>query len=113
MKKIIVIAFAFSLISTSAFAANTFTSDGASTAVEGVLAGFKTSKLVAVTCNSVLQSYAATSDHVNGTRIFGVASGDPLLYYKDKTDTELASGSNVTGANADTDSATVSTWSKL
>lgn len=111
MKKIMLIAFAFSLLSTSAFAQQTFTST-ANTAVTGVLTGFKASKQVVVACTAAAQTYAATSDHMNGTRAFGVSSGDPLIYFREKTDTEV--GTNVAaGDNTASDSSNFAGWSSL
>jgi len=100
MKKVILIGFALSLLSTSAFAAD-FDSDG-NTSVSGVLLGFKTSKQVIVTCNSIAQTYAAAADHLNGTRVYGTASGDPLLYFMEKTTDEI--GTNVASTKLGTTS---------
>ena len=93
MKKIMLISFAFSLLSTSAFAADPTSFTSAGGVGTGVVAGFKASKQVVVACNSSTQSYAAAADHMNGTRVFGAASGDPLIYFMDKTTAQV--GTNV------------------
>lgn len=40
---------------------------------------------VMITYNGVVQSYGISSQHLNGTRIFGSGSGSASLYYKTKT----------------------------
>jgi hypothetical protein len=114
MKKVIFIGFALSLLSTSAFAATDF--DSAGGAGTGVLTGFKASKQVIVTCNSVAQTYAAAADHMNGTRVYGTASGDPLIYFMEKTTTQI--GDNVADDELSTTSDStafigVAGWSSL
>lgn len=114
MKKTILIAFAFSMISTGAFAAGPteFTST-ANTTLGGVLAGFKASKQVVVACTAAAQTYGAAADHLNGTRSYGVSSGDPLIYFREKTDAEI--GTNVAAADigAVSDSSAFAGWSSL
>jgi len=110
MKKVMLIGFALSLFATNAFAATAFDSVGNHGATE-VLQGFKTSKMVIVAVNAEVQTYAAAADHANGTRVYGTASGDPLIYFIDKT----TDGSNdaVTAVGTASDSALFSSWSSL
>lgn len=111
MKKIILATFAFSLIATSAFAAaSEFTSVGGVGATT-VLQGFKTSKMVVVAVNANLQSYAAAADHANGTRVFGVSSGDPLVYFMEKTPDGTNTAATELGAGSDSTAFTA--WSSL
>jgi hypothetical protein len=114
MKKIILIGFAFSLLSTGAFAATTFTSSGADTTVAGVLVDFKASKQVSVIVLSAPQTYGAISDHLNGTRIYGTASGDSLLYFNE-TDKTAGTQATATDLSASDSSAFVNAagWSAL
>lgn len=74
-------------VGSASAASATFTSEGTTTDLAhdpSVLTGFKTSKQVTVAVNASKQSYAAAADHINGTRVFGTASGDPLIYYFEK-----------------------------
>ena len=115
MKKTILIGFAFSLLATTALAQEDFTSEG-NTNVTGVLLGFKASNNVTVACNSDVQTYAATSDHLNGTRIYGTASGDPLIYFNeaDKTAGTLDAGDTLGTTASDSDAFVDATnWSAL
>jgi len=115
MKKIILMASAFTLLGTSAFAAETtFNSTGAAPAVVAgsVLAGFRASKEVEVVCNANTAQYSVVSDHKNGARIFASASGSPLIYFSEKTATQV--GSNVgAGKVSKSDSSEFSSWSTL
>ena len=113
MKKTIVIAFAFALMSTSAFAAGptSFTSTGG--VGTGVLAGFKASKQVVVACTAAAQTYAAAADHMNGTRSYGVSSGDPLIYFREKSSTEIGTNVAATDVGSKSDSSAFSGWSSL
>lgn len=112
MKKIIFATFALSLLATSAFAAGTeFTSNGG-VGTNPVLQGFKTSKMVVVSTNVNLQSYAAAADHANGTRIFGVSSGDPLIYFQEKATVDGTNQATTALGNG-SDSGAFSGWSSL
>ncbi len=111
MKKIMLIGFALSLFATNAFAATTaFDSAGDHGSTE-VLQGFKTSKMVIVAVNAEVQTYAAAADHANGTRVYGTASGDPLIYFTDK----VTDGANdaVDKVGSAVDSTLFTGWSSL
>lgn len=110
MKKIMLIGFAFSLISTNAFATDFSSAGGIGT---GVLAGFKASKQVIVACSAAAQTYAAGADHMNGTRVFAVASGDPLIYFRDKTDAEVGTNVATDDIGTTSDSSAFAGWSSL
>jgi len=113
MKKIIMIGFVFSLFSSSAFAAVTFDSTGASATVTGVVADYKASKQVNVIVASGVQTYAAISDHLNGSRIYGTTSGDPLIYFNE---TDKTPGTQATATNliaSDSTFEVVANWESL
>jgi len=102
--------------------AATFDSSGLDSAVTPnhnptVLSGFKSSKQVTVAVNASTQSYAATADHVNGTRVFGTASGDPLIYYTEKATDDIGTtkAADELGTTAEDSSAFVGVagWSSL
>ena len=113
MKKIMLIGFAFSLLATNAFATDITSAGGVGT--NTVLQGFKTSKQVVVAVNALAQSYGVAADHLNGTRVYGSISGDPLIYFIEKTPTEI--GTNVASTKLSTIDGSVSTalssWASL
>jgi hypothetical protein len=108
-------AFLLGSISLASAAATTFTSSGPSlTTLTGVLADFKASKNVEVAVNADVDTYAATSDHMNGNRVYASASGDPLLYFQEKTTTEIGSNVAATKVSTTTDTSLFSSgWSSL
>ncbi len=110
MKKIILITSAFLLMAGSAFAEVVFDSEGGYGT--GVLTGFKASRQVNVACQANSATYAATADHLSGTRVYGTSAGDPLLYFLDKTAAEI--GTNVAaGKLNNSDSTDFATWASL
>ncbi len=108
MRKIIILSIILIFgFSTMALAAATFDKDGNSSAT-GVLGNFKTSNNVQVHVQSVAQSYAATSGHLNGDRAFGTASDDPKIYYQSKD-----KGSNVGDPGGNDSGVFTSGWTAL
>ncbi|MEW6289306.1 MAG: hypothetical protein AB1545_05555 [Thermodesulfobacteriota bacterium] len=115
MKKIMLIGFALSLCATNAFAATTFDSSGGVGATT-VLQGFKTSKMVEVAVNADVQTYAATADHANGTRVYGTASGDPLIYFMEKAEADIGTNKSADELGTVSDSSAfvgAAGWSSL
>ncbi|MEW6518814.1 MAG: hypothetical protein AB1461_05325 [Thermodesulfobacteriota bacterium] len=97
--------------------AATFDASGTTTTLghdPSVLTGFKASKQIEVAVNASAQSYAAASDHLSGTRIFGTASGDPLIYYMEKTPSDANQAADELGTTSDSSAfVDVAGWSSL
>lgn len=102
MKKIILLMTAIALFSASAAsAAGTVVSTYATL-------NYKASKSVVVVASAAAQTFAAVSKHLNGTRTFGVTSGDTRMYYSES----VAAGTDITTSTITaSDSSAFSGWS--
>ena len=108
MKKIILtIILVFGLMSFSYAATMTCNEDGCSGASNN-LEGFKTSKNVTLVANTVVQSYAAVSSHLNGDKVYGSSSDSPVIKWTTKT-----KGTAYTTAPSASDSSAFSSWNDL
>lgn len=110
MKKIVILTVAFVFVCVPAFIGYDSAASWSCDATGGAdckIEGWKASNNVTVNVNSVVQSYAATSGHLNGDRTFGTASDSPKIYYttKDKGATPPAPSAS--------DSSAFSGWSSL
>ena len=84
------------------------TSSGCSGITNGSV-DFKCSKNVVINCNSNGQTYAATSDHSSGDRVYGVSSDASVVYYTTK-----AKGSHWDSSSfSASDSSAFSGWHSL
>ncbi|MDR2550379.1 MAG: hypothetical protein LBD10_09310 [Desulfobulbus sp.] len=54
------------------------------TDAKSVLSTYKVSNNVTLQCIASTFAYAAYSEHLQGTRVLGAASGDTMMYYQEK-----------------------------